>query len=352
MSHTDKDCPDCKSSGSYLGMDRRQFIRVSGTGVAALTIGSLPRLVVAENSNVIPPSPESAVKDLYESLSEQQRSQICFDWNYVDPEKGLLRTRVGNNWSITPHMLNDEFFTDEQRDIVRVVYEGIVHSEWHDKFDQQLKDDADGYGQSQSIAIFGEPGDGKFEFVMTGRHMTMRCDGNSANHVAFGGPIFYGHDPGGVFYEEKEHKGNVFWEQAVEANHVYEMLDGRQRKLAEVANSPEEKEVGFQSAAGKRPGISVSDLSSDQREQVQKTLQKLIAPYRQSDQDEVIQCLQAQGGLDQCNLAFYTDADTGEDRVWDNWRLEGPAFVWYFRGSPHVHVWVNVADNSSVSLNS
>jgi len=37
--------------------------------------------------------------------------------------------------------------------------------------------------------------------------------------------------------------------------------------------------------------------------------------------------------------------------VWDNWRLEGPSFVWWFRGSPHVHVWVNVADSPDVELN-
>ena len=41
-----------------------------------------------------------------------------------------------------------------------------------------------------------------------------------------------------------------------------------------------------------------------------------------------------------------------DDKVWDNWRLEGPSFVWYFRGMPHVHVWVNVADDPSVELNS
>jgi hypothetical protein len=28
------------------------------------------------------------------------------------------------------------------------------------------------------------------------------------------------------------------------------------------------------------------------------------------------------------------------------WQLEGPNMVWYFRGDPHVHVWVNVRDNS------
>ena len=38
------------------------------------------------------------------------------------------------------------------------------------------------------------------------------------------------------------------------------------------------------------------------------------------------------------------------EKLWAAWRLEGPAFVWYFRGNPHVHVWVNVADDPSMPL--
>ncbi len=81
-------------------------------------------------------------------------------------------------------------------------------------------------------------------------------------------------------------------------------------------------------------------------------LQKLIEPYRQSDRDEVITALKTQGGLDHCHLAFYQADDLGDDGIWDNWRLEGPAFVWHYRGAPHVHVWVNVADDPAVQLNS
>ena len=62
-------------------------------------------------------------------------------------------------------------------------------------------------------------------------------------------------------------------------------------------------------------------------------------------------CLKAQGGLDACHLAFYAQNDIGNDGVWDIWRLEGPSFVWHYRGAPHVHVWVNVADDPSVKLN-
>jgi len=54
--------------------------------------------------------------------------------------------------------------------------------------------------------------------------MTLRVDGNSTDHMAFGGPIFYGH-ASKDFYEDHLHRGNVFWEQAVAANKVYPMLD-------------------------------------------------------------------------------------------------------------------------------
>ena len=78
----------------------------------------------------------------------------------------------------------------------------------------------------------------------------------------------------------------------------------------------------------------------------------LVEPFRVEDREEALECLKRRGGLDNCRLTFYKDGDIGNDGVWDNWRLEGPAFVWYFRGEPHVHVWVNVADDPSVATNS
>ena len=77
----------------------------------------------------------------------------------------------------------------------------------------------------------------------------------------------------------------------------------------------------------------------------------LIEPYRKEDQDETMACLKKMGGIEKCSLAFYKQGDLGDDGEWDNWRLEGPSFVWYFRGSPHVHIWINVGDNPEVKLN-
>ena len=98
-------------------------------------------------------------------------------------------------------------------------------------------------------------------------------------------------------------------------------------------------------------GIPVTELSADQKTNLQRVLRLLLEPYRQSDRDEAVAALKRQGGLDRCFLSFYRRDDLGNDGVWDNWRLEGPAFVWHYRGAPHVHVWVNVAADPRVTLN-
>jgi hypothetical protein len=350
-------CPDCDSPSSEA-VSRRQFLAAGSA--AALALGGVQGLAAetkatakATASAAATSQPESLVKVLYDTLSDEQKKVVCFKWDHMDPKRGLLRTFVANNWQITaPSLIShkQKFYTDQQRDLVRKIFEGLIQPEWQKKIDKQLEDDAGGFGHEQSIAIFGQPGDGKFEFVMTGRHMTLRCDGNSAEHVAFGGPIFYGHAANGDFNEPSNHPDNVFWPQAVAANKLYAMLDGKQQKQALVPGMPREQAVGFRSPS-EFPGIAVTDLSSDQKEHLQGVLNMLVEPYRTTDRDEALACLKKQGGLDKCSLAFYQGGDLGNDKIWDNWRLEGPSFVWYFRGTPHVHVWVNVADDASVKTN-
>lgn len=337
--------------------NRREFL--SQTGKLALGAGlaaTLPNVrMLGAEAKQEESTPESLTKVLYESLSPKQREAVCFDWDHEDG-RGLLRTHVSANWDITEQYLASDFYTDDQREIVRHILEGIIQPEWHERIYKQLKDDSGGFGKQNSIAIFGEPGSDKCELVLTGRHMTLRADGNTTPHVAFGGPIFYGHAAQG-FDEKPDHPGNVFWPQAKAANKLYQMLDGEQQEAALVRNPkmPAEDDVYFEGtgekAAKELQGIPIAQLASDQKEHMQKVLKKLIEPYRQSDQDEVVACLDKFGGLDACHLAFYEEDDLGKDRVWDNWRLEGPAFVWHFRGAPHVHCWVNVADNPEVELN-
>ena len=351
MSEFRPNCPDCDNEelSNAEPVSRRRFLAESSA--AALAVSAVPAMsLAAPDKAAAKKTPETAVKTLYDSLKPEQKSKMCYAWDHVDPRRGLLRARVANNWQINRMSLDGKFYTSDQQDLVREIFEGIIAPDWHARVDKQLKDDAGGFGRSMSIGIFGKPGEGKFEFVLTGRHCTLRCDGNSAEHVAFGGPIFYGH-AAGDFHEGPSHKGNVYWPQAVAANGVYKMLDGKQRDAALVARSPREQHADFRRGKSDPDGIPVSEMSKDQQAEVEKVLAKLLEPYRNSDREEVAACLKAQGGLEKCHLAFYKDSDIGSDGVWDNWRLEGPAFVWYFRGKPHVHVWANVASDPSVKLN-
>lgn len=331
-----------------MPLSRRGLLCSAGTAATLAALRS--PLAVAGGLSIGADTAETLAGRLHASLSETQRQQVCFPWDHVHPKFGLLRTRVGNNWNVTEPEVHGDFFTREQQKLVREIFEQLIDPAWHERYDRQLEDDTGGFGHGQSIALIGEPGSGQFQFLLTGRHVTLRCDGDSAEHVAFGGPIFYGHDTGGGT-EDAAHTGNVFWEQAVAANGVLAMLDGRQRELAMVPKTPRENAVAFRRRGQEAQGICVTDLSADQRGELERVLRVLLDPYRTVDRDEVQGCLAAQGGLDRCRLAFYQDGDLGNDGVYDNWRLEGPAFVWHYRGSPHVHVWVNVADVPTVPTN-
>lgn len=347
MSHDE--CPDCTGLvGVGNDVTRRNFMRVVGTGVVAASAAQLPTFGRAAES---PGPSETLVKKLYDSLTPAQKDEICFDWDHKD-DRGILRTHVSNNWNITEVSLNvgGEFFTKDQRDMIEAIFWGLYNPDWHDKIRKQLQDDAGGYGKAQTIALFGTPGSDKFEFVMTGRHLTIRCDGNTTEHMAFGGPIFYGH-AAAEFNEPANHVGNVFWHQALKANDLFKMLDGKQRELALIEQAPRESAVAFRGKE-KIPGLPISELSKDQKEHAVGVLNTLLDPYRAADQEEARKLLEAQGGLDKCHLAFYKSGDLGNDGIWDNWRLEGPSFVWHYRGAPHVHVWVNIADDASVPTNS
>jgi hypothetical protein len=171
---------------------RRHFLQTSS--VAALGAAAIPALATRKGKS------ESLVKKLYDSLDEKQRKAIAFSWDYEN-HNGLLRKHISNNWLITKPLIRSSFFTKDQQAIMRGIWEGLLNPEWVERFDLQLKHDMGGWGKRQAIAIFGEPGSGKFEYVQSGRHGTLRCDGNSADHVAFAGPIMYGDEGSSGYFE-------------------------------------------------------------------------------------------------------------------------------------------------------
>lgn len=324
--------PNLSECGCSGPITRRDFIKTTiGGTAAAAALGTGPGLLAAKKDR-----PETLVTTLYKSLTEEQRKAVAFPFDHP------LRSKVDNNWHIVDKKL--DFYTKDQQQMIREIFMGLHSPEYAETVMKQVVHDSGNKGfEDSSIALFGEPGTGKFEFVLTGRHCTRRCDGDSVEGAAFGGPIFYGH-AAESFNEKPTHPGNAYWFQAVRANEVFQMLDGKQRKLALLDEPREEKGTDTVKLTGKKqglPGIPLTELSRDQKDHVRKVMADLLAPFRKADTDEAMKLVNA-NGFDNLHMAFYKNEDIGHDGVWDVWQIEGPAMLWYFRGAPHVHTWVNI----------
>jgi len=334
-------CPDCPDSHSPR-IDRRSFLQTAGLAAGALGASGLLPSWAAEPVPVRPTS-ETLVKTFFDTLSEEQRTRICFDFDHP------LRQKINNNWLITETLVKD--FTRDQQELIKKIFLGLHSEEYAQKVYNQVSSDSGkrGFAGGSSVALFGEPNTGKFEFVLTGRHCTRRCDGDSVEGVSFGGPTFYGHAAKG-FNEGPDHEGNAYWYQALRANEVYQMLDGKQREQALLDMSRGEHGNDTVKLTGKTEGlagIKVADLAGDQKDHVRKVIADLLAPFRASDALEAMKHIEA-GGIDNLHLSFYKGENIGEDEVWDVWQLEGPNVICYFRGKPHVHAWMHIKDPKAV----
>jgi len=318
---------------------RREFLRAAGTGLAVSAVAPMAGQVFAEKKNK-DSTPDTLVTHLYKSLNEKQRKAICFPWDHP------LRDRVENNWHITKLAVGD--MENEQIDLVKDIFNGLHSPEYRKSVYEQVEHDSPGGFDDSAIAIFGKPGTGKFELVFTGRHVTRRCDGDSLEGAAFGGPIFYGHAAKGGFNEKADHEGNAYWFQAKRPNELFQALDGKQRKVALLGKSRGEHGTKTVQLTGKKnglPGLRTADMSKDQNGLMREVMKDMLAPFRKKDADESMKLIE-KNGFENLHIAYYKDENIGKDEVWDVWQVEGPAMIWYFRGRPHVHTWLHIRDKA------
>jgi hypothetical protein len=326
-------------------MSRRDLLRTLGAGFLATSVpligrGASAGVTAAGQAKTGPSTSdlaETAVARFYNSLTKSQHENICFPFDHP------LRLMVKNNWDIVKPSISD--MTKEQQALCSEIMKGLCSEDGYGRFMKQMEDDAGGF-DAYHVAVFGEPGtDRPFEWVLTGRHDTLRADGNSVEGAAFGGPIFYGHAADGHFNEDARHTGNVWWYQGEQANKIFQSLDDKEKAqaLGEKGEEDDARTIKLKGEKLPNRGLAVSGLDSQQKDMVRLLLEMMLRPFRACDAAEVRECLDAAGGVDKLRLSFFKEGDIGNDGVWDIWRLEGPAFAWYFRGSPHVHTWLNVA---------
>ena len=336
-------CPDCEHGPDSLPrLGRRDFIRVLGASAVAAALPLSP-LAQARAARVEKQAAaENLVYELFATMSPEQKKNLVFAWDHVHAKQPLPARLMTANGAVGKSVIGLEY-NKKQVELLDKIFRSIATGEEGYKALSRNKTfDASGDFESIGAQIFGEPVEGKkFSLVFSGHHITVRCDGNSEEKTAFGGPLYYGHSPSGYA------KNNVFHSQTDAAMSVFEALTAEQKKSAVLDNRAWTDGVGSVKLPGKdakKSGLAYADMTQTQTAQIEKLMKQLVAPYRKEDGDEVMEIIKANGGFEKISLAFYKDKDSEmAKQQWSYWRLEGPGFVWSYRALPHIHTFVNIS---------
>jgi hypothetical protein len=326
-------CPECGDKVPAEPLDRRDFLRIAGVGAtAALALRGVPA-VFAQDAKPKPGRAEDLIKELHAGLSDEQKTKVVS--KFEDPARmGIYNKAIGKTIG--------ESYTKPQQELVERILRAIAapdEAAWKQISRGGTWDGSKAF-QNCGANIFGDPSTGKYTWVFSGHHLTLRCDGDSEEGAAFGGPLYYGHSPNG--YSAR----NLFNYQTLGVLSVFDALSDSQRKQAVVKGTPGEGpgSIKFRASAEAKPGIPCAELSADQKGLIEKVMRDILSPYRKEDVDEAMQVVKAQGGVDKINLAFYKEEDAVDPKEpWHFWRLEGSGFVWNYRVLPHVHTFVNIS---------
>jgi hypothetical protein len=331
-------CPECES-GMPLG--RRDFIRVVGTTAAVAAVGLTPlqkaRAARAEKQA----QAEAMIFELFKTMTADQKKKLARPWDHGTTAKGGTPSRLKTGNAAVDKLLIGVEYDKKQVELLDKIFRAIANGEQgYKELSRNNKFDNSGDFESISAIIYGEAAEGKkFSLVFTGHHLTVRCDGNSEEATAFGGPLYYGHSPSGYATT------NVFNHQTKAATELFSALDGDAKKIAVKSGRAWRDEHGGITVPKKGdtvPGLCFKDMSKDQKALTEKLMKELVAPYRKEDGDEVMELIKATGGMEKVSMAFYEEGKRTAQEPWSYWRLEGPGFVWSFRALPHIHTFVHV----------
>ena len=172
MDKKHRECPDCseEEGRGNRPYDRRQFLTAAAGVAAAAAAGGVPLFAVAKASAA--PTPQqpagTAVKGLFDMLTDDQKKVVCFKLGL--PEQGQRPAPRARLQQLADHqaehpqrLLHQEAAGRHPR-----------HLEGHDRprlvrpsssSSSRTTPAAQEWGERQDIAIFGKPGEGKFEFV-------------------------------------------------------------------------------------------------------------------------------------------------------------------------------------------
>ena len=274
-------------------LSRRDFARI--VGVSACVPGLIPR-------------EPTAVSRFARSLTAAQRRILAFPFDHP------LRSVAINNWKIVEPRI--ENLARSQQDLCREVFETLCSPEGVSRFDRSMRDDYGGFAKSH-VAVFGDPESGPLEWVLTGRHVTIRADGRTGASAA--GPIFLGHGETVHDFNGPSDEGNVWREFG--------------RLAASFLASVDRKLIPWMLRGN---GLVGAALDAEGKRSFQNFLRAVTLPFRGGGLPAIEACLFPLDGADKLRIRFFGE-DTRSGRVW---RVIGPDFRWYYCELPHAHSWI------------
>lgn len=343
-------CPECHEAFDYPQpepVDRRNFLRATAVGAASAALVGTAGLSAVKAADEKPKTrkatpAEDLVKELYESLKDDQKKKVVFAYD-DKPEKDPLPYRLHMvNAALKGVRIGDNYTKPQQELVEKIVKAMSSGDDGYYQISREGTWDGSNRFTACGALIFGDPTKSEYAFVFSGHHLTIRCDGNQNDGVAFGGPIYYGHTPYGYSAD------NCFYDQTKAVVKLYQALSGKQQEQATVKQRDRGEVKEHKDSVKLRKeencrGIRAGDLSKDQLALAEEVMRKILSPFRSEEADEVMAIVKKNGGMEKIRFGFYPDGATNPKAPWHYWRLEGPGFVWNFRVLDHVHTYVNIS---------
>src|SRR5215510_5546225 len=299
---------------------------VGGTGLYG---GYL--LVPPRRSRALEPV-DALAQRLYVSLDAEQRAKTCVSYDHP------LRQYHNRGVEGGGRSILGGFTREQRRTLTDLLYAGLSESGRQRLPEQDLIRWTGVH--SMHVVICGDPTAPPYQIILTGLHLNLRLGGKSREGAAFGGPQVYGDQRGNG---RVGLPGNVYREQFVLAHRILRSLDSGRRRHAVLEEAPVQTQIELQGRHGVFAGIPVKELESEGKALAHELVKGILSTYPPNDVAYARECLVANGGLDALYLGYYQHGEDGEIPEGQVFRLEGPSAVFYFRGYPHVHAFINVA---------
>jgi hypothetical protein len=297
-------------------MNRRRALTVLGT-LTGLGLAGRYALLPPSRSRELASPHELAIR-FYDSLGAEDRKRACVE--YDDPLRQYHNRGVwgGGLW------VNAVNLGWEQRGIVTdLLYAGLS-----EQGRQRVPNE--------------------FYTRWSGVHsMYVRIGGRSREGAAFGGPLVYGDQRGD---SRQGLPGNLYRFQFEIAQRLFRSLRPEQQQLALQKTSPIQTDIQQQGSQGVFAGVEIATLPAESRTLARELIDGILSTYPAEDAAYAWECLEHNGGPERLFLSYYADSEVNGSKQYQNFRLEGPSAVFYFRGHPHVHAFINVGMNGDAPL--